>query len=544
MNRPCTKCGHYELPYVYTGEEAFFETARPFAVHNAPLLDPQIAGIRESLTEAEDHLSRVDAQMNNLKSILQQLNGQRKMLQCCVDEHKSALSPTRRLPTEILTEIFACSLRLEDYDTLDTSQGPWRLGQVCSRWRTIMTYDRFWSAIRIEINSAYLNINAIPVLEEWLSRSRDSALSIEFHHPDSTIEVGQSILDTLLFHSRRWRSAQLNMMLDMFLWLMQAKGHFPSLEKLLINRLDRGPMQTIAAFEDAPKLRDVTIQNMQSIFTFVHIPWSQLTHYDAVEWSSEDHLEILSRTVNLAECTLYAETHVSLSENLTHVTLPHLTKLTWNGGGLSQRLTLPSLSTVSIQSERRGEELLNRLMSLIRRSQCTLQSLSLDMPLHRLTNLQELLHFSSALTKLDIHLYQPSSTANQIISSLHVTPGRDYPTTRSSSKNNTSSVATAETGTGAPILPNLAHLSITLSSQHHNLTTTQPFDHISFVEMVESRWRVFTNRHPVTRLRSLRFEDNDVTTPPKSLSGLRALKKEGLEVAILPMLLRDAVFVQ
>lgn len=523
MATTCINCGYPDgSRYVYTGKEDFFTSAISFSSHNNPPLDHQIQAIRDSLTHVRSHLSLVDDKIGRLSAAFKDLTDEREMLQKCVDEHESALSPMRRLPTEIVSEIFLSSLTSEASDSLDAAKGPWRLGKVCSRWRRIVnSYPKFWSSLIIEVDDIHLFTNAITMLETWLLRSRDCLLSIQLSSSDS--KAGHAILDLLTPHSIRWKNVDFNIPLGMFLRLVNVKGRLPILEKLVIRRAckDRQPMENIHAFEDAPLLRDLAIVNMfcfsSSHFKFIKAPWSQLLRYEAADSSVEDHLQTLALTLNLTECIISSEVNRFTD---THVSLLKLRKISWIGAGLpSTNLTTPGLEEVRMNcTNKRQEDAMRRLTTFVGQSRCSLKVLRIDMPVTRSTNFVHLLRLSPALINLHIRLTESSS--NTIISSLQTPAGN----------------------LDACLVPNLTHLSVVLSTPPRQADSARGgLDYLLLMDMVESRWRVVDGR-PVSRLRMLQFDDKDFSAPPRPLRRLVGLRHEGLEVLVAPSLLRDEIF--
>ncbi|KAG6810740.1 hypothetical protein H0H92_010544 [Tricholoma furcatifolium] len=77
-----------------------------------------------------------------------------------VQKYRIALAPHKRLPPELLSEIFVRCLPFDTlYDSANTlrlppiiQQAPWVLGQVCSRWRRISRSDpRLWRVAKISL---------------------------------------------------------------------------------------------------------------------------------------------------------------------------------------------------------------------------------------------------------------------------------------------------------------------------------------------------------------------------------------------------------
>ncbi|KAF9023031.1 hypothetical protein BDZ89DRAFT_919358, partial [Hymenopellis radicata] len=73
----------------------------------------------------------------HLRTIIQHLEQEQSRMQDVLSKCRGVLSPLRCLPQEILTKIFNLSC-VDHTDILDTSGGPWLLGQVCRRWRNIV----------------------------------------------------------------------------------------------------------------------------------------------------------------------------------------------------------------------------------------------------------------------------------------------------------------------------------------------------------------------------------------------------------------------
>ncbi|KAJ7748606.1 hypothetical protein B0H16DRAFT_1725426 [Mycena metata] len=103
-----------------------------------------------------------------------------------LDAYRGILSPVRRIPTELLCEIFLAVLpeaglagrpsdslkvtRRHDKQTFYTA--PWSLGQVCQRWRaTAVGYAALWTRITLSRN---------PILiETQLYRSGNVPLDVD-----------------------------------------------------------------------------------------------------------------------------------------------------------------------------------------------------------------------------------------------------------------------------------------------------------------------------------------------------------------------------
>ncbi|KAJ7926201.1 hypothetical protein B0H13DRAFT_1470188, partial [Mycena leptocephala] len=87
-----------------------------------------------------------DSEIQKLQEALQAMLSDRTKLQTYVDGCRSTVSPIRRLPPEILCEIFASFSSPTEYKS-ELLQ----ISHVCVRWRSlVMDTPRLWSNIAID----------------------------------------------------------------------------------------------------------------------------------------------------------------------------------------------------------------------------------------------------------------------------------------------------------------------------------------------------------------------------------------------------------
>ncbi|KAJ6616453.1 hypothetical protein B0H10DRAFT_1799506, partial [Mycena sp. CBHHK59/15] len=108
---------------------------------NRPPTDAEVQNIQGLLSEAHADLSQLDAQVLHTASVLAYLRARQLQRRREVDSLASVLSPIRRVPPEILSEIFLCclanGLASKGYLSTDSSEVPLVLGRVSSTWRAI-----------------------------------------------------------------------------------------------------------------------------------------------------------------------------------------------------------------------------------------------------------------------------------------------------------------------------------------------------------------------------------------------------------------------
>ncbi|KAJ7602348.1 hypothetical protein DFH06DRAFT_952076, partial [Mycena polygramma] len=115
--------------------------------NDAPL-DSEILAIRDTILHASLEYHRTSNFFYEIKETFSYISDHFAELENFLRLHRSTLSPIRRLPGEILCEIFAFvtvpafSLgRTED----DPREPPWTLGLVCKRWRDhAISYQSLW----------------------------------------------------------------------------------------------------------------------------------------------------------------------------------------------------------------------------------------------------------------------------------------------------------------------------------------------------------------------------------------------------------------
>lgn len=115
----------------------------------------QLSIIPKLLSEAEDDMARYDMELIRLHQITTELEQERAELQRYIERNRCLQAPIRRVPSEILFEIFS---RPHEEDLhLHTSNpkglAPLNISYVCTRWRDIVLSSKtFWTSISIDVD--------------------------------------------------------------------------------------------------------------------------------------------------------------------------------------------------------------------------------------------------------------------------------------------------------------------------------------------------------------------------------------------------------
>ncbi|KAF7374450.1 hypothetical protein MSAN_00329100 [Mycena sanguinolenta] len=151
--------------------------------------DPEVLEIRALLAEPEIQLARIDAQIEKMETALAQLKAQRASLKRPIDAHKVLLSPIRRIPHDVLVEIFLACLPSKHHALIDPTQAPMLLGRICRHWSSVAySTPMLWRSMHIPPpNYLHTPPNILSrlekIVEDWLERSGTCALALSIFDP-------------------------------------------------------------------------------------------------------------------------------------------------------------------------------------------------------------------------------------------------------------------------------------------------------------------------------------------------------------------------
>ncbi|KAJ7235666.1 hypothetical protein C8J57DRAFT_1479432 [Mycena rebaudengoi] len=232
-------------------------------------------------------LAEMDEQIRKLKLQRESTSTLRAAMQ-------AVLSPVRRLPPEILAEIFLLcrnnSLGMGRYSVVDPRQAPLVLGQICSHWRAVsQNTSRLWD--RIHVRGAMLAMrDASGRLGTCATRARNHPLDLAIHTLSYSVASGRfQPLDLVLPLRHKLQSIRLTLN-----WNecqnsgLPVDNTFPILTSLFINI--RGSSQLaqpdlirlVSSFGTLPTLQSLTLhaQYTSCDLLLSMVPWSQLTSLD------------------------------------------------------------------------------------------------------------------------------------------------------------------------------------------------------------------------------------------------------------------------
>ncbi|KAJ7670091.1 hypothetical protein DFH06DRAFT_1468769 [Mycena polygramma] len=246
------------------------------------------AGLRDVIDQASAELARYDEEIGRINSILSGIVSGRAALEAHVRECQSVFSPARRLPMELLAEIFEMCLpvyhnhraqspatsgaelkRLAGYEVL-------QLSQVCSRWRQVaLCTSRLWSTIAVDTEcwSSPLSVaRGLSLLASSLERSREHPLKLHISLSGDDPNA-EAVMELLCRHAERWRHLSLCASGASGQHLTAVKGRLHLLKLAYLATPHKG----LEALELAPALTKVVFTGRPD--DVPKLPWSQILNF-------------------------------------------------------------------------------------------------------------------------------------------------------------------------------------------------------------------------------------------------------------------------
>ncbi|KAJ6464727.1 hypothetical protein C8R47DRAFT_1326640 [Mycena vitilis] len=405
MIQPCWNC---RAPAAFLDLPPTPEHAHDFTrlrTGNEVPSDSEIPLVREVISSAQDRLNTLETQIRNLEVALSTLVQRRDETRQELHEHRAILHPVRRVPSELVCDIFA--LALDDPDDMNNMfhasgyTSPWYLGQICGSWRHwAAAYQSLWN--RITIPSSAPPSGDCSAFNELLLRSADAPLNVYWIEAQDRRPVEPQVAEIALSHCRRWATLRLNILhgSDGLDWLLPAKGLLPALKTLAVLQGPGVAMPDI--FSIAPSLREVLFTDSDFLYysANIQIPWGQITHYRG-SYREPDQLDVLRAASNLEQCALSFkppnydfQTHLPSSP----IELSHLRRLHIESPRYLRHLRASSLEVLHCMYMREKDT--HAFLPFIQASLCPLQRLvlmSCDITPELITALRSLLSLTYLL---------------------------------------------------------------------------------------------------------------------------------------------------
>jgi hypothetical protein len=451
--------------------------------------------------------------------VLHQLEQQKNSLKQHINAHRS---PLLRLPPEITSEIFMSYLAYHGYTVTYELDGhfdllitktPLLFGRICSAWRKLAwSTPRLWCSLLLDLERHKID----PVLvEQWIKRSCGLPLSIWAFLVYDTEEFHASsvaIMHVIAQHSQRWCNIVLDLPFFCYESLEHIKGHLPNLQSIAIDHEysglseQRDTVFQFTMFSDTPLLRSLTISRLEELNQFA-FPTDNLTKLRLLHQPINESLEMLQRSPRLIQCD-FIDIQGHANAQLIHILADQLESLKlmfFNDypdriSDVFDALTIPALRELFFDAE--GFYFPHSsFISLITRSSCSLQTLTLKFIRISDDELLEVLQVVPSLQKLSLI---KGSITNETLWML------------SSCDPNI-------------LLPNLKVFGYSSGRNLH-------FDFSAIVSFLRSRWddrEIVPSDAKVSSIPQLQSVEFDTGVPdPDSMTQLQRFVKEGMDIKL------------
>ncbi|KAJ7892812.1 hypothetical protein B0H14DRAFT_3125973 [Mycena olivaceomarginata] len=301
--------------------------------------DEEIECIRTDLVSHTQELARIDER-------IREVSAQRDQIQAYIGSHKALISHPRRLPVDILREIFVACLPVDRNAVMSAQEAPLLLGRICSAWRSIvLTTPRLWASLHASFDYIVAKSQRKLAVAEWLGRSAACPISLSLSDlgwDDGSLDIS-ALLKSLIDFGNRWRHVEL-------IGLSTARAselsgiRAPALESLRFT----GNVSLLCDldFIKVPTLRTVALEshndNFKDLVLTMPFVWGQLTH---LTLKCYEGFSVSNAVVLLGRCARLVSFKFGLKEPDTEIVdtisgpilLPFLTTLIMTGGSLKSQ---------------------------------------------------------------------------------------------------------------------------------------------------------------------------------------------------------------
>ncbi|KAJ7221031.1 hypothetical protein B0H12DRAFT_1241293 [Mycena haematopus] len=163
--------------------------------------------IQDLLIEKTAHLAHLNSQVPRRKSgkkIPRKLRAELDYTRGLIKRFRALISPWRRLPVEILSEIFLFTLKdrgdtEDDFLLVDDRAGTLLLCKICSAWRAVaLRTPALWNTLSLK--SCHL-LRPLDWVSTWLDRSRASPVSLQLYWDSQLpLDIINSVISIFTLH--------------------------------------------------------------------------------------------------------------------------------------------------------------------------------------------------------------------------------------------------------------------------------------------------------------------------------------------------------
>lgn len=340
-------------------------------------------------------MASVDSAIRKLTAIQAKLEENSAHVRGSLLAHQALISPSRRIPPEVLGEVFYHCLSKTPYITPRDIEAPMVLTRVCRHWHAVaMSTPRLWSSLSIHLQKTACEVYRRGC-ESWLSRAKSVPLAIRVLNDVHMFAADPTLLSSVVV----WLRPLIGQSTDLW-W------HGPSLPTLFVPESDTDlPIQRlrITSHRDTPaihfpgpakRLLTASLQclnyDLQSL-DGIHLPWDNLVELNMhfALFSSTLLIQLLTRCDHLrtlvVSCLSADEDQRAVlgalpPGSITHPQLRRIEIKVIRAGldALFSTLTLPALEDLDVCFCYRERDAWPHaaFVDMLARSQCSLKRLT------------------------------------------------------------------------------------------------------------------------------------------------------------------------
>ncbi|KAJ7647847.1 hypothetical protein FB45DRAFT_998768 [Roridomyces roridus] len=301
----------------------------------------QVAHCRSISTSLPAELERYDDEILRLNAALFRAESERAAVQDYSRLCDAVMSPVRRLPAEILVDIFGYFTTALHWPWLEFPRSDsieeemrrvanvelLRVAQVCPRWhQLVMGTPSLWSCIELDLCQwTAPDSRLLLLLKTVLDRGESFPLDlgIVWGNRDATSRV----LELLASYSTRWRHVAFmtwTSPLDEYSKLSAIAGNLPLLSSLAINT-GWNDVEAITFFEGAPQLVDVRFNGLPA--KLPKLPLEQLKNLGLGASGPEDLTHVAATATRLSREVAIAVFSSTWEETATIQAVPRVSNV-------------------------------------------------------------------------------------------------------------------------------------------------------------------------------------------------------------------------
>ncbi|KAJ6467996.1 hypothetical protein C8R47DRAFT_1303136, partial [Mycena vitilis] len=357
-------------------------------------LSSDVAVVQWAIAKADGRLAWLANEISQLRDRLQQLEQEQVFLPSLRAQNCSILSPLRRMPPEVLSEIFAWTLP-SAWESCKrqkprVTDSPWILTHVSHRWRAVAILNSsLWSIVAIKYPSGTdPSVHSLAMIKTQLARAQKLKVNFsgnQMSDPGPQMEMFRYLSK----HASRWE--ELSPVLTSYLYPMlnDLRGRVPSLCRVSIRwdcEESWAGANSIDFLGSAPSLVDVDVLNSHRYIP-VSFATQQLTRY-CLDAPWEIHEGLLKLAINLVEAHITVKFDISpFPQSSEVVELSSVRRLYASTPQVFHRIRVPGLEELAVFYGGHRTTVAGDLKSLVARSACTLRRVCLSGCCHTSTNM-------------------------------------------------------------------------------------------------------------------------------------------------------------